>query len=315
MMGQYEDDIAKSGKAFSAEGIGGSTSSIGNVVLWNPYSSGKILLLDQIYFANGGMSGQGYNGHNLRNVKSLSGFTQMEDGHWSNKAGDVGPAPKAQVWIKSGATPADYPYNRPHHEFWLTRAYDDKPFDKWQVPYIIQQGRGKNIGAQVAGQLIATFHWREEDDPLGVVTDPDASPPPSGALSGSFIGDALGSISLFDGNEVTYATSNGDAATVMVGLDLGAGNTSAMSRVVIRSPTGRSFCGANPARSLTWAHFYSADGTNFSAGPTGSFTDSGQSSQCILDVVRSFPAGRAHKIKLTSTSAAGWRVAELVMYA
>jgi len=311
-MGQFEDDAAASGQAFSAEAICGSGSANGNIMLWNPYGSGKGLYLDALTWAPGALHDTGYQGADIRNVASLSGYSPFDAGHVTNKNG--GAAPKGSVYFKNGAAPNDYPYNLPHGEFWTSRLYETKAEDFGGVPYVIQQGHGKSFNEAYTGQWIVTFHWRELDDPLGVVNGPPPPPPPPGALAGTAIGDMVNLANTRDGSETTYANSNGDTQSVSIGIDLGAGVTSALSRFVVKSPTGRSFCSASPARSLTWAHFYSQDGTNFSAGPTGSFTDTASTTQSVLDITQSCPSGRYHKIKLTSTSVADWRVAETVFY-
>jgi len=101
---------------------------------------------------------------------------------------------------------------------------------------------------------------------------------------------------------------------VTVGLDLGSGATSALSRFVVKSPVARSFCSVAPPRVLTWAHFYSQDGVSYGAGPTGSFTEGTYNTQSVIDQTITGPSGRFHEIRLSSTSGADWRVAELIFY-
>jgi len=315
MPSDFTDTAAQSGRAFSGEAICGASGASpvkGNAMLWNPYGSGRTLILDRLTWATGTLAGSGYQGADIRSVTDLTGYSLFGADHVADKSGQDNVA-KGLIYTKDGNAPANYPFNRPHEEFWTSRLYETKSEDFGGVPHIIPQGRGKSFNEAFGGQWIVSFFWREID--AEVIEGPPPPPPPPGALTGTAIGDMLNQANFLDNNDATAASSNGDTLSVTVGLDLGSGNSSALSRFVIKSPTGRSFCSASPPRSLTWAHSYSADGVNFTAGATGSFTDTANTTQSILDISQSFPAGRAHKIKLTSTSVADWRVAGLALYA
>lgn len=309
-----KDQAALDGKAYIGEAIVGGDGDISNVLLWNPYGSGKILVMDHFMWASGRMHGPtGYNGVDLRDLNSTTGFTLFEDGHIANKSGKgYGPESKAKLYIRTGLAPQNYPYNRPHYEAWTSRPYQGQP-EFLTSPLIIQQGRGKNFGQAFAGQLIVTPQWIELDDPLGIVTDPGAPPPLPGALTGTAIGDMTNLANILDNDDATFAGTTTDPTSVVVGLDLGSGNTSTVSRVVIKSPSARSFCGADPGRALTVT--YSTDGVTFTALPGGSVTDSSPSSQKVIDLTVSLASARRHFFKISNPSAAGWRVAALSLLA
>jgi len=172
----YADQAAASGTAFSAEAICGSASVIGNIMLWSPYGSGKVLYLDALTWATGTLHDTGYQGADIRNVADLTGYSPFGPGHVTNKNG--GAAPKGSLYIKEGGAPNNYPYYLPHNELWTSRVYESKPENFGGVPYAIQQGRGISLNEAFAGQRIATFFWREKDDSLGVVNGPPPPPPP-----------------------------------------------------------------------------------------------------------------------------------------
>jgi hypothetical protein len=239
--------------------------------------------------------------------KSKVALTPFPD-HVSNKFID-GPMPSAEIRVAFGVSPNNYPYNRPIHEFWVGSTRNDRAYP-FSPAITIPQGRGVVV-CMSGGKAIASFQWTEEADPLGPVEDPGI---PVGSLSGTPIGDMLNMGNARDGNETTYATGNGDTTSITFGIDLGSGNASALSRFVLRSPIGRSFCGATPARSITWEHFYSADAVNWTAGPTGSFTDSAGSAQTILDQTITGASARAHRVRLSNAAVAGWRLAEAAFY-
>ncbi len=314
MPNAYTDEIAASGEAFQAEAIGSPPGRI-NVAIWNPYGSGKVLYLDEFIWSIGEEAPAGYGGVDERNIDNLTGFVPFDGGtpHWTNCAGDAGPAPKAKLYVKNGPAPNDYPYNYPHLETW-TRFPRENQREVFVVPHIIQQGRGKSFNASNTFQLVTTFKWREKADPLGVVTDPGTPPPPPGAIVGTLIGDMVNPANAVDGNETTYANSNGDTLFVTLGIDLGAGNSSTLGRFIWKSPVGRSFCSSATPRALTWEHSYSADGTTYSAGPTGTGTDGAHGTQAILDKTLSGPSARFHKIKVITSPVADWRVAEASFY-
>lgn len=314
-MSEYQTDAALAGDAFIGEAIVGSDSTISNVLLWNPYGSGKLLILDHFMWASGKMHGAtGYNGLDLRDVDSTSGFTPFEDGHIANKLGKgFGDESKALLYVSTILAPQNYPYNRPHYEAWTSRPYQGQ-HEFLSAPLVIQQGRGKNFGQAFAGQLIVTPQWREIDDPLGVVEDPNVIPPPPGALTGTPVGDMANMSLVLDGNEATYASSVGDTTSITYGLDLGVGATSTVGRVVFKSPVGRSLCGATPGRTLTYEYSY-GDGTTMTVGATGTFSDTDHNLQKVWDQVVSGPSARVHRVKLTSPGIAGWRLSEAVFYA
>lgn len=299
------------GQAFIGEAIVGSDATISNVLLWNPYGSGKLLVLDHFMWASGRMHGAtGYNGMDLRDLDSTSGFSLFEEGHVANKLGKgFGEEAKALLYIRTGLAPQSYPFNRPHYEAWTSRPYQGQ-HEFLVAPFVIQQGRGKNFGQAFAGQLIVTPQWREIDDPLGVVEDPNNIPTPD-ALTGTPIGDMLNMSLVGDGNETTYGSSNGDTTSVTWGLDLGDGATSPLSRIVLKSPAGRSLCGATPGRAITYEYSY-GDGTTMSIGASGTFNDTDYNVQKIWDQTLMGPPARVHSLKLTGPAVAGWRIAEAV---
>lgn len=313
MPSTYTDQIAKDGKAFQAEAI--ASGGRCNVALFNPYGSGKILLLDKITYSIGEEAPSGYGGVDLRNIDNLTGFSLFDGAmsHWTNCAGDIGPAPKASLYTKVGQAPNNYPYNLPHLETWTRFPREDKEFNPC-YPHVIQQGRGKSLNASNPFQLVTTWWWREEDDPLGVVTGPPTPPPPPGALVGAPIGDMVNMANAVDGSETTYANSNGDTLSITLGIDLGAGNSSPLGRFIWKSPIGRSFCSSATPRALTWEHTYSMDGVAYSAGPTGIGTDGAHGTQAILDKTLSGPSARFHKIRVVTSPVADWRVAEATFY-
>lgn len=303
MISQYADDIAKAGGAFVGQGISDGTG-VGNVALWNRWGSGKILLLDMVVLASSGSDGP--YGADLRSIRATAGFTLFPD-HWRNANGRDTPAPIGETYVMSGTAPNDYPFNRPQQEYWLDGRFVDEHYPT-PYPLIIPQGRGESVSLSHAGACIASFAWREENDPLGAVW-------PYEGLHGTPIGDMLNIDRARDGVETTYATSDGDTTFTAYGLDLGAGNSSAVTRFLAKSPPTRSFCGAYPVRTINWTYATSPDGSAWTTQAAGSFTDALQTSQAVADLSVSGPVARMHRITLSTSAVSGWRLAEFEFHA
>jgi hypothetical protein len=280
------DAIADEGFSYIGQGIS-DEGTVGVVQLFNPSGSGKLLYLDNVC-----MAGSLPVVADMRYTKTAIG-TLVSD-HTGNKSMD-GPAPVAQV-RQSGSDPVnDYPYNRPHHEFWNPNANDDREY-RISPAIRIPQGRGVAICTANGAKCIATFQWREKEDPLGPVYQPAP------------ISDMLNPGNAFDASETTYASSNGDQSSVTIGLDFGSQTTK--SSLVVKSPVVRSFCGAEPPRTINYVVSVSSDATNWTQAAAGQFTDSSGSSQSTLTV--SFGSTQFRAIKITlSDGVASWRVSNL----
>lgn len=284
------DEITESGQAFLGQGIS-DAGATGNVQLWNPFGSGKRLFLDKLISASTVEQGADF-----RYTKAP--FSTLFPDHLRNKLID-GPAPKAEIRVKAGTPPDDYPYNRPCQEIWLAGTWNDKTYT-FDPPIIIPQGRGVSFSmAGSTNRAIASFQWREKDDPQGPIY---GDPEPAGISS-----DLVNASNAFDNNDATYAN---DAETLQFYIGKIWDTDTTITRFILKSPTGRSFSGGNPGRVLTWK-LETYNGT-WSVSQTGTYTESGTgTTQSVIDVNVSSTA-RGHRIRIIDTAAAAHRVATLV---
>lgn len=301
------DTISTSGEAMWGQGIaqGGAENS---VQLWNPWGSGRTLYLDRVVVA---CLGSGVFGDLRRNRAAVG---SVFPNHVFNKVIDHPNAPRAQVRVTT-APVQDYEYSRPGHEFWVGGTSNDKSY-VIDPPIVIPQGRGVSVG--MSGTTIASFQWREKTvDP---VADPGAPPPPPppppGFIAKNYglpISSLSNPASAFDDSQSTFA-SGADASLCWVGKDWA--TPLAVSRFIIRSPVGRSFCGAEPPRALTWYLDGSTDLVTWVTLDSGSTTDSAGTAQKVIDytTANTGTAYRAHRVRLVNPNLAGWRVGELDFY-
>jgi hypothetical protein len=285
--------------AFMGQAIS-DPGNTGNVQLWNKYGTGKLLYVERIV-----VSGTDHPGADIRKCKVAIG-TVFPD-HITNKRID-GPASAAELRTFAGTPPNDDPYNRPIQEIWLGGSWDDKTY-LFDPPIVIPQGRG--VAVSMAGgtnRCIASFQWREEADPLGVVI---GEPPPPGIIPGGIVcADLTNPTNAFDSNDATYANDS-ETSQFYVGKIWDV--DTAISRFVVKSPSGRSFSGANPGRNLTWK-LETYDGAAWSVYQTGTYTEPGSgSTQSVIDVSVSV-AARGHRIRIVNTAAAAHRVGTVSFY-
>lgn len=300
------DTIATSGEAMWGQGIaqGGAENS---VQLWNPYGSARTLYVDRVVVA---CIGAGVFG-DLRRTRSAVGT--VFPNHTFNKTLDHPNAPRAEIRV-SNAPVQDYEYSRPGHEFWVGGTSNDRSY-VLDPPIVIPQGRG--VAVAMSGTAIASFQWREKTvDPVADPGAPPPPPPPPPGLIAKTYGLPIGSLSnpasAFDTDQTTFAS--GDASLAWIGKDWA--TPLAVSRFVVRSPIGRSFCGAEPPRSLTWYLDGSNDLASWVTIDTGSTTDAASNAQKAIDhtTLITGTAYRAHRVRIVNPNLAGWRVGDLDFY-
>lgn len=282
---QDNDELVDAGVAFIGQGIS-DPGTVGVVQLWNPWGSGKVLRLDSLSLA-----GSGPVVADLRYTKKVIGSEFVD--HTANKWMD-GPNPVAKVMQSPTDPVGDFPYNRPHHEFWNPSSNDDKQY-QFSPAIKIPQGRGIAICTANSAKCIATFQWREYTDPNGPIYEPGP------------ISDMVTVEKAFDGNQTTYATSNGNTSSVSIGYDYI--TPRAINSIIIKSPVGRSFCGASPIRTISYSVFSSNDAYSWELVTSGVFNDANQDSQATLSILVDITSCRAIKVIL-SDGVAGWRIGE-----
>ena len=286
----FNDTISEAGDAFMGQALS-DAGITGNVQLWNPFGTGRLLYVDRVLVA-----GSDNPGADVRFTKAP--LPTLFPDHSRNKKMD-GPAPRAEIRTLAGTPPNDYPYNRPCQEIWLGGAWSDKGY-VFDPPIIVPQGRGVSISmAGSTNRAIASFQWREKVDPLGQVW---SDPTPPGIVS-----DLSNPSNAFDGSDSTYAN---DAETSQFYIGKIWDVDTAITRFVIKSPTGRSFSGGNPGRNLTWK-LETYDGSAWSVYQTGTYTEPGTgSTQSVIDVTVSVTA-RGHRIRIIDSAAAAHRIGTL----
>lgn len=297
----FNDDVVDSGEAFIGQGISDSSSGTGNVQLWNPYATGKVLYIDRVI-----VSGDANVGADIRLCRAALSTTFPD--HARNKYID-GAAPKAEVRIATGTPPNDYPYNRPIQEVWLGGTNNDRTYI-FDPAIRVPQGRGVVVSMAGSSKCFASWQWREKTDPLGVVTDPNSGGGGTLITGGTINTDLTNGANAFDTSDTTYA-NDADTTNFYIGKIWSA--SQAITRFIIKSPSGRSFSGANPGRVLTYT-LETWNGTSWTAtGTTGTHTEANGSTQSVINVTVSNTA-LGHRIRLTDTAIATHRVGTLEFY-
>lgn len=288
-MGMINDSIAEAGEAFMGQGISDG-SGIGNVLLWNPSGSGKLLYIDQII-----VSGDNNVGADIRFCRNTLGSIFPD--HIKNKKID-GQNSVAKIYVASATPPNDYPYNRPIQEVWLGGTNNDRTY-KFDPAIIVPQGRGVIVSMAGQSKAFCSFQWREKND-----TSPQQA-------QETISSDMANAENAFDGNGDTYA-QDATALTFYIGKIWSASKT--ITRFVVKSPTNRSFSGANPGRVLTYM-LETFDGNAWNAtSVTGTYTEQGAgSTQSIIDV-NCFQEALGHRIKISESAVASHRVSEVSFY-
>lgn len=293
-LAQSPDDITLSGGAYIGEVISepdGVAVGIGNVQLRNPYGSGKIYLLDAITVAT--TPNVAY--ADLRRSKEV--FPNLFPDHVKNKISS-GPNSAAEMRWKSGNAPDNYPSDRPFKEIWTPQANNDRTY-YFNPPIAIRQGEAICYGLTHVSKAIATFQWREVDDPRGPVSSEPWVPAETVSTS---LNNGSNS---FDGNDATYAEA--EAPVFYIGKTWNTSRT--VASLAIKSPSSRSFAGASPSRSYTYA-VETFDGSSWVQVATGSFTDAANNAQSTLTVTGPW-TGFGHRIRMTNTATANHRVATM----
>jgi hypothetical protein len=298
----FNDDVVDADQAFMGMAISDSNSAVGNVQLWNPYATGKLLYVDRVI-----INGDNNVGADIR-FCNVALSTLFPD-HIRNKKIDSAVLPKAQIRILSGATPAVYPYNRPVQEVWLGGTNNDRTYT-FDPAIIVPQGRGLLVGMAGNSKCFASWQWREKTDPLGVVNDPNSGGGGTLITGGTVNTDLTNGSNAFDSNDSTFA-NDADTNNFYIGKIWS--TSQAITQFIIKSPSGRSFSGANPGRVLTYT-LETWNGTTWTAtGTTGTHTEAGGSTQSVINVTVSNTA-LGHRIRLTDTAIATHRVATLEFY-
>jgi len=305
----FNDDVVDAGGAFMGMAIS-SGGGIGNVQLWNPYGTGKLLYVDRLLIA-----GDADVGADVRYTDAAFGSVFAD--HIRNKRID-GAASVAEIRTQTSNPPSNYPYNRPCQEIWLGGTNNDRTYI-FDPAIVVPQGRGLLVGMANSSKCIASFQWREKTDPLGVVTGSGG-----GGGSGTLVSCSDGTIvsnnltnasNAFDGNSGTYATDPNDGNNTNYYIGKTWGSSKTIIRFLISSEPGRSFSAANPGRVLTWT-FEKYDGTSWTTHQTGSYTEPGTgSTQSVIDITLTTAcAALGHRIKITESAVSTQHVGSVEFY-
>lgn len=294
----FNDAVTDSENAFMGMAISDTNGGIGNVQLWNPLSTGKLLYVDKVI-----INGDTNVGADIRFCKAAAG-TLFPD-HSRNKKID-GPAPKAEIRTYTGNPPMDYPYNRPVQEVWMGGLNNDRAYT-FDPPILVPQGRGILVGMAGNSKCFASFQWREIDDPQGPI---GGTPGLISGSEGTINTDMTNGANAFDTDIGTYANDN--AGTSMYIGKIWSVSRS-ISRFVVKSPSTRSFSGGNPGRVFTWT-LETWNGSTWNAATTGNYTEPGTGgTQSVIDISYSVSA-LGHRVKLVESAAAAHRIALLEFY-
>jgi len=292
------------GEAFLGMAISQSPGT-GNVLLWNPWESGKLLYVDRLIIA-----GSGVVGADVRYCKATFG-TLFPD-HVRSKRIDGAPA-VAKIYTAASNPPSDYPYNRPVQEIWLGGTFNDRayPFDP---AIVVPQGRGVMVGMSGDSAAIASFQWREKTDPLGAVSAGGAEP---GVITGGTVHgiNVTNPAGAFDGDEASFANDPTDGTNTNYALGKIWSASKTLARFIVKSPSGRSFSAANPGRLLNWV-LEKWDGSTWTSHQSGTYTEPGTgSTQSVIDVTLSTPCtALGHRVRISESAVSSQRVAEVVFY-
>ncbi len=269
------------------------TSGAGNAQLWNPFGSGKILVVDKVIVAGSRFSGNDPLGADIRRTRAP--LASLFADHSSNKVFG-GPDAKAEIRFNEGASPNNYPLNRPIQEIWLGTEWQDRPYT-FDPPIKVPQGWGVVVSMTGGARVIASWQWSEEEDPQGpIAADPYV---PVEAIAT----DLTNGPNVFDATDVTFASS--ESNSFYIGKTWAEEKT--ISSITIKSPAGRSFAGAAPPRVLNY--FVDVfDGVSWVQAATGSFTDAAYNAQSTLNASGSWK-GFGHRVRVTDPSVAAHRVA------
>ncbi len=277
------DTVVDSGQAFMGMGIS-TGSGVGNVQLWDPPGSAVTLYLDKVIVV-----GTSDVGADIRKITSPTGSIF---GHIQNKKLD-GPASPAEIFTYSGSAPNIEPFQ----EVWLGGTYNDRAYT-FDPAIEIPQGTGVSVGMANTSTCIASFQWRQQ-----------AATVVAGAPQEMVVTNLSNSGNAFDSNESTYA--NLSSTSFYLGKTWSTQKT--LTRLVLKSPTGRSFSGGTPGRTYSWTlEVY--NGTTWSTATTGSYTEANQSTQSVMDVSSLSVTGWGHRITVVDPDVADHRVSEILFY-
>lgn len=272
------------------------TSGAGNAQLWNPFGSGKILVVDKVIVAGARFSGSDPLGADIRKTRTALSTPFLD--HVSNKVFG-GPEAKAEIRYSEGLAPNNYPMNRPIQEIWLGVEWQDRQY-AFDPPIQVPQGWGVVVSMTGGARVIASWQWGEAEDPQGPISADPWNPVEA------VVSSLNGATNAFDNSDTTYAD---DSAAGGTGFYIG--KTWAEQRTVttvsLKSPVGRSFSGAAPPRVFSWA-LETFDGASWTVATSGSFTDAAFSTQATLNISGSWMA-YGHRVRMTEAANAAHRVA------
>lgn len=273
-------------------------SGAGNIQLWNPWGSGKILRVSRVLVAGALFSGSDPLGADIRRTREP--FSTVFADHATNKVFG-GPSPSAEIRTYDGTAPSNYPLNRPIQEIWLANSWKDTAY-QFEPNIEVPQGWGVAVSMTGGARGIVSWQWAECVDPQGPITA-DPWTPVEAVVSSLNNGT-----NAFDASDTTYAddTPSGTSSFYI-------GKTWAEEKTItcisIKSPVGRSFAGAAPPRVFSYA-VETFNGSTWYTATSGSFTDLAYNSQSVLTISGSW-TGYGHRVRMTDSAVASHRVATM----
>jgi hypothetical protein len=190
----------------------------------------------------------------------------------------------------------------------IPKLFDRPPYELTPgEPFIIEPGMGVTIAAaHDQTYLITTLEFsehpftEEESETDGLI---------DGAVGAVHTNLSNGALA-FDADEATSATDAG-ATSFYIGKVWAA--PVAVTRVVLKSPTGRSFSAANPGRVFTW-FLETFDGSAWSTHSTGTYTEPGVGAvQSEIDLAVSVTA-HGHRLRMVDTGIATHKVGLMAFF-
>ncbi|MBZ8133212.1 hypothetical protein [Afifella sp. IM 167] len=312
-MCQWQVEAVRAGKAMWGQILtqdGMAVTAPGSCQLWNPWGSGRNLLLTRAL-----ITGMKTPAADVRVTRRPIGPIFAD--HAANKKLD-GPDPVGELrW--ADYVPSVYPENRPRQEIWQpTAGVEGRRVE--EAPFLIPQGYGiaycsYSSGDVPASRMIASLDWIEEE------VEPAANPAiPTGSIIAGGLPIGGGGIAqataanAFDGLAATYA-SGPDATNLVIGIDYGGGNERAICGAVVTSPPARSFAGSHPPRIVTAQLQVSPDAATWTTVASEVFQDS--MGCCQTEIAFSVPSvtARAARIEMAASDVSGWRIGAATFFA